>query len=270
MSQELDFSVIKDFYHISPEGADKPIFELPASGLTKAASARGALDEMGRLWKAVGMDLPTSFTGITLFNLTVMNVFFSASHNVFLRLPLNALTFQLEWHHDHAHSGYKLQALEQVCLPVDEQERKEILIREWTALFQETVIPAVNGISAAGGFKPDMIWNQFGGGMHGVIAYVRQAFDIPGLADRLDAEFAVIEGLPAEVFQRKRNPFLHKPRFIDNPWDPSGNPQMLRSSCCMYDRREDGAKCYNCPQMLPQERDERRKQVLDELAEAHS
>lgn len=269
MSQELDFSVIKDFYHISPEGADEPYYELLASGLTDAAAAAEALEQMGRLWKAVGMELPTSFTGITLFNLTVMNVFFSASHNVFLRVSLNDMTFQLEQHDDHAHYGFKLHALEPVALPSDEMERTELLVREWTALFQETILPAVNGIAAAGGLKPDLIWNQFGGGMHGVIAYVRQAFDIPGLADRMDAEFAILEGLPADVFQRRRNPFLHKPRYIDNPWDPD-HPQMLRSSCCMYDRRENGSKCYNCPQMLPQERDERRKQVLEELAHAHS
>ncbi|MGO4372186.1 hypothetical protein AB4Z21_15720, partial [Paenibacillus sp. MCAF20] len=54
---------------------------------------------------------------------------------------------------------------------------------------------------------------------------------------------------------------IHTPRFIDNPWHPE-KPLMMKSACCFYDCRVDGDKCYACPRMLPEEREERKKVVL--------
>nr|WP_279590354.1 (2Fe-2S)-binding protein [Paenibacillus lupini] len=36
----------------------------------------------------------------------------------------------------------------------------------------------------------------------------------------------------------------------------------MHSSCCMYDRRENGTKCYTCPRMTSDEREERKSEIL--------
>lgn len=262
MSQELDFSLIKTYYHISPEGAEQPLFELPAAMLAKPEHAIRALEETGKLWRAIGMELPVSFTGITFFNLGLMNLWFGAQSNQFLRLPLSSLTFQLEWHNDHAHCGYKIHELDCIPIPVESEARRAALIEAWTEYIQETAIPAINAIAQAGAVRPDLIWNQFGAGIHSIRATIRKELSNPVLSDRIDADFEVIESLPAEVFKRKRNPYVHKPRYIDNPWSPPDGQYIIRSSCCMYDKRENGSKCYNCPRMLPQDRETLKQQRL--------
>ncbi|MCR2802831.1 (2Fe-2S)-binding protein [Paenibacillus soyae] len=262
MSQELDFTLIKTYYHISPEGADEPLYELPATRLLERPKAVETLKEVGRLWKATSMELPSSFTGVTFFNLGLMNMLFTAQNNVFLRLPLDKLTLQLEWHHDHVHIGYRIAELDAVPVPEQPALREAALKELWTEFIQETAIPGIEAIAEAGGVKPDLIWNQFGAQIHSVFGYIRQDLDIPGLPDQVEADFRYIEALPAELFGRRRNPYVHKPRYIDNPWSPPNGTYILRSSCCMYDRRENGEKCYNCPQMLPEERDARRQQIL--------
>lgn len=265
-SEKLDFSLIKSFYHISPEGAEAPYYELPAALLLDRVRAFEALSEHGRLWKATGLELPASTLGGTFFNLTVMNLVFSAQFNLFVKLPLEALTLQLEEHHDHAHVGYKINTLETIDIPQSPAERERVMKTAWTEYMAVTVIPALNAIALAAEVKPDLIWNQFGGQIHSVRAYIREHVPAPGLADLIDAEFAILEALPADVFQRRRNPFHHKPRYIDNPWSPPNGQYIVRSSCCMYDRRENGTKCYTCPMMLPEEREQRRQQVIAEQA----
>ncbi|MFD0587100.1 (2Fe-2S)-binding protein [Paenibacillus sp. GCM10027627] len=263
-SEMLDFSLVKSYYHISPEGADAPFYELPAAQLLERNYALEALAKKGASWKAIGMELPVSFTGIPFFYLGLMNLLFSAQYNQFIKLPLSALTLQLENHNDHVHIGFKINELQTVDIPTDPVERASVIANEWSEFIGETVIPAFDALAEAAELKPDIIWNQFGAATHSVLAYVRDELQVPGLIDLIEADFKIIEALPAEVFKRRRNPYVHKPRYIDNPWSPPDGQLIIRSSCCMYDRREEGTKCYNCPQMLPAEREERRQKILVE------
>lgn len=262
MSQALDFSLVKTFYHISPEGAEETLYELPAEQLLEPKKAEEVLGEVGKHWKAIGMELPASFTGTTFFSLGFMNLFFSARHNQMLRLPLDHLTLQLEWHHDHLHIGYKINKLDIIHIPEQVAAREAVIVDAFSTFIKETAIPGIEAIARAGDVKPDMIWNQFGAQIHSVLEYIRKELNMPEVSDRLEADFKFIEALPAEVFERRRNPYVHKPHYIDNPWSPPDGTYIMRSACCMYDRRENGEKCYNCPQMLPAEREERRRQVL--------
>lgn len=39
----------------------------------------------------------------------------------------------------------------------------------------------------------------------------------------------------------------------------------MRSSCCLFDRRVEGTKCYVCPRMTPEEREARAKEMLESI-----
>lgn len=263
MAEPLDFAIINSFYHISPEGMDSPEFEIPAAQLLDAGTARSTLERLGAHGKCHGMEMPVSFLGMTMFNLCVTNLYFLARNDRFLQLRLDGMTFQFESHDDHFHLGYRLDALNERTLPPQGDEARGLAIDEaWRAMFKETVIPFIQSIAAAGGLKPDLIWNQFGGAVHSVIEYVRIHMPVPELLAGLDEQLGRLEALSPETFGRRRNPFVHKPRYIDNPWAPPDGQYIVRSSCCMYDRREGGEKCYNCPQMLPEEREARRRRIM--------
>lgn len=264
MTSQLDFTIIDSFYHISPQGFAKPLTEWPARELLDPSTAKDVLDRTGELWKACGYELPVSYVGMTMFNFCVTSLFFSAKDQVWVRFKLEDMTFQLEQHEDHAHVGYRLDRLEIIPLPEDRDARLAFLRSAWTGLIRDMIKPFIDVIAQAGGLKGEMIWNQFGSQVPTTLDYVRDHLAMPELVDRIHEDLAVVQELEPELFGRRRNPFVHKPRLVDNPWSPDGGTYYLRSACCMFDHRESGEKCYTCPRMLPEERDERRKLVLQE------
>lgn len=266
MAEALDFTIINSFYRISPEGMVSPDVQIPAAELLNADSARRTLETLGVQGRCIGSELPVSFIGMTMFNLCVATLYFLARNERFLRFRLEDMTFQLESHGNHFHLGFKLNRLDEQPLPDGGEERGRAIDEAWAAMFGETVIPFIQSIAAAGGLKPDIVWNQFGGAIHAVIQYVRVQMPIPQFLAGIDDQFERLTSLPPEVFGRRRNPFLHKPRYVDNPWSPPDGQYILRSACCMYDHREGGSKCYSCPRMLPDEREARRERILAENA----
>ena len=158
----IDFTLLRSFYHISPEGADHPSFEMPAAEFLNPDKAREAMLELGKLYRAVGMELPVSFTGMTFFNLCMTRLLANVQSDRPLRLALADLTFQLEQHNDHAHAGYRVDKLVGLEPPDDPRLRETFGRDSWIGLFRDTITPAVEAVAAAAGYKPAMIWNQFG------------------------------------------------------------------------------------------------------------
>ncbi|MDQ6418038.1 (2Fe-2S)-binding protein [Paenibacillus sp. LHD-117] len=264
MSIELDFTIIRSFYHISPQGFDVPLAEMPAVDLLDQAKAKEVLERTGELWKACGNELPVSYIGMTMFNFCVTSLFFSARDQVWPKFKLKDMTFQMEQHDDHAHVGYKLDRLELVPLPQSREERDTFFRAAWPEWIREMIKPFIESVAHAGGLKPEMIWSQFGAQLLSTIDYVSNHLQMPDLVERIQGDLTVLHELEPELFGRRRNPFVHTRRYIENPWSPPDGTFILRSSCCMFDHREDGEKCYNCPRMLPEEREERKKLVLAE------
>ncbi|MDF2837810.1 MAG: hypothetical protein K0Q63_3450 [Paenibacillus sp.] len=264
MTSKLDFTMIDSFYHISPQGFADPLAGWPAKDLLDPAVAKVVLDRTGELWKACGYELPVSYVGMTMFNFSVTSLFFGAKDNVWVNFKLEDMTFQLEQHDDHAHVGFRLDHMEVVPLPEDRNDRAAFLRAAWSEWIRDMIKPFIESIAQAGGLKGEMIWSQFGAQLLSTMEYVQNQLAMSELVEHIKEDAAVIQALEPELFGRRRNPFVHKPRFVDNPWSPPDGTFILRSACCMFDHREDGEKCYNCPRMLPEERDERRKLALAE------
>ncbi|WP_028610750.1 hypothetical protein [Paenibacillus harenae] len=262
MTLDIDFTIIDTFFHISPKGVAAPVFEMAAPDFLHTEQAYAALVKGGEMVQATDTRLAASFVGMSFFNLCVTKLIIAAQYNRLLELPLNKLTFQLELHGDHAHLGYKINELRWTNLPVNGQARNQLLLQDLTAYFQAELNSAIESVADSAGVKSAMIWNQFGGQIHLIRDYFQLYEKRQSVLDQFDLDFNLLMELSPDVFNRKKNPFIHKPRYIDNPWSPPDGQTILRSSCCMYDCRVDGQKCYNCPGMLPEEREERRKEVL--------
>ncbi|MGG1636513.1 (2Fe-2S)-binding protein [Paenibacillus sp. NRS-1760] len=261
MAHDMDFTLVEKYFHISPKGAAHPLLELPATSFYDKETAHATLIKAGEMVQATGMQLAASFVGMSFFNLCITNLFFAAQYNRYLDLSLHNLTYQLEKHDDHAHLGFKINALRWTDVPTEEQERKQFLENAFRTSFKDEINDIVEAVAISADVKSAMIWNQVGGQLQGVIDFLKNNMNDQSLLTVVQRDLEVILGLPAEVFNRKRNPFVHKPRYIDDPWSPGGPQIVLRSSCCMYDCRVDGVKCYTCPRMLPEEREERRNLV---------
>lgn len=257
-----DFSVLKTYLHIAPEDADHLLAEMPATELLY----EGRLTEMMRLTgektQAIDLTLPASFFGTTLCHLCMVKLYFLAVHEVILDLSLDRLTFQIDYDEDHGHPhlGYKINELATRDIPAPEGE--SAVRGDWEAFLAESVVPAVETIARMAGMKPEMIWHQFGGLIAYLEDFMRQAQLPEEAIERYEAHVRLLsESIEPERFRQRRNPFKWKVRYVENCYQP-GEKWIMRSACCLYDRREGGEKCYVCPRRTEQEREEMKQRLL--------
>lgn len=259
MTQTMDFTLVNSYYHISPEGAENPQAELPATELLNKARVRDLMQVAGEVVQSHGLDLPASFFGTSLCNLCSTRLVFLAQYNKMLDLSLENLTFQIEIHDDHVHLGYKINELRYYEVP--EEEKESFLLKDWEAFILHTVTPAVEAIAEAAGVKSAMIWQQFGGEMGSLREYVAHNEMREEVLASFNYHFTLLsESVAPEHFKRNRNPFKYTMRYTDNPYHKGGR-FVMRSSCCLYDRRENGEKCYVCPRLTEDERQEMRVKI---------
>lgn len=255
----IDFSLLKTYFHISPEGADHPELTLPAAELLEAAPMLDLLQRTQQQYKALDLELPASFIGLSLYGLTAAQLILLAQYDVWVDLSLDNLDFQHEAHDDHAHAGYKLRELRTQSVPTG-AERASFIVTAWTHQFQQTVVPLIENVARQAGVKPQMIWSQFGGRQSFLRDYIHENIQHEALLARFDDEDRRLSELPADLFGMRRNPYIHNPRRIASPYT-EGKTVIIRSSCCMYYKREEGRKCYNCPMLTDTERESMKQTI---------
>lgn len=265
MTTAYDFSLIKMYLHISPEGADHILDEMPAVDFFQPARLEDMLRKTGETVQAIDNQLAGSFFGTSLCNLCITKLYFLSAYNKVLDLSLDHLLFQIDYEegHGHAHLGYKINQL--ITQDIPSENGEAFVLADWEHFIVTTVRPAVEAIASAASMKPEMIWQQFGG-LAGMMMEFVHAMQLPEqVKDGFNYHFKLLtESISLEVFNRKRNPFQWTRRYVANPLKPDEN-WVMRSSCCLFDRRADGTKCYVCPRMTPEEREVRSKEMLERI-----
>lgn len=263
MTDEIDWTLVEQYYSISPTGAVEPLAELPAAMLLDRKQAITILEQGGAAVRATGLELPASFVGLTFFYLFASTVTIMAQSNRMPDLSLDNLTFQLVRYGDeHVRLGYRVHQASGQELPEEPEAMEAVVELELTRYIQEVLVPLVESIAETAGLKSAMIWNQFSGQYTYLKKFFHMHVDEAKERARFDRIYELIlNRISPEVFGRRRHPLIHKPRYIDNPANPE-EKWMLRSSCCMYYARENGVKCYTCPKMTPAELAERTQALL--------
>ncbi|GGA31201.1 (2Fe-2S)-binding protein [Paenibacillus physcomitrellae] len=261
MEPAFDFSIVKMYFHVSPEGAEHPIYELPAVRMYEEQALQEALKLSGEQVQATSLALPASFVGTSLCKLSLIQLLFAAQYNRLIHLAPEQLVYQVEQHDDHAHLGYRITEVVSEEIPSD--GRAAFLARHWEPYFETFITPVVEQIAVTAGLKPDAIWQQFGGQLSYVKEFLIANEPRKDVAERFMQDSRQLAEMAPELFRRRRNPYNHHPRYVENPLNPD-EKWLMQSSCCMYDRREGGMKCYTCPQMPPEEREARRQVLLAE------
>jgi ferric iron reductase protein FhuF len=259
----MDLTLAEKYFQLSTKGAEAPLLSIPATELLDRDKMRELLSESAVLLKGIGMELAVSFVGIGLFGLVASQQLIMSQYNLVLDLSLSNITVQLVATPTYGQIALKLGELRWTDLP--ENGRREAVEAEWRRYFQESYTPLIETVADAGGFKPDLIWNQYGAAAAYYIEYVRTTFAGLPMLQAYEADFEVMSGLPGQVFNRRKNPFPHTPTHIDSPYEP-GKQLMIRSSCCMYYKREEGVKCYSCPLLKEDDRQEMKRKIEAELS----
>ncbi|MEF3303426.1 hypothetical protein [Paenibacillus sp. GYB003] len=242
---------IEQLFHISAKGADNPDCSVRAIDLLEREPMLGLLTRYGEMMKAHGLELAVSFFGVGLFGLVAANHWAMSRCGRLPDLSLVQLTVQLEVRDYGGQFVFKLGDAAWTDLP---ENRREAFVEEaWVRYFQEQLNPLVESAASAAGLKSGLIWNQYGSTAAFYMDYIRETVPAGEELERCEADFAILRGLPGSVFNRRSNPFRHTPRYAPNPFQPD-KPIMIRSACCMYDKRENGTKCYYCPIVSDSER----------------
>ncbi|MFC5528775.1 (2Fe-2S)-binding protein [Cohnella yongneupensis] len=262
----MDLTFMEKYCHISTHGAENPVYSVSVADLMDPAIMRDLLERGGALVKAIGMELAVSFIGLAAFGLPSTKQLMMSQYNRVLDLSPSNVTVQLVMHNDYAQVVFKLHELKWTELPETPCERNAAVIAEWERYFRLEFNPLIERIASAGGMKPDLIWNQFGTRIAFMMDSIRENTPQGPKLQRIEEDFALLAGLPPKTFNRRRkNPFDHTPVYVDSPYKP-GTQTMIRSACCMYYRRENGVKCYNCPILKESERAERKAEIEALLA----
>jgi siderophore-iron reductase FhuF len=262
MPQTPDFTLAETFFNILPKGAKNPVFSASAAELLKPETMDELLEQGRAGLRGFGLDIAVSLVGLAFFNLPATVMAYMSLYGQVLDLSLNRLTVQLEIDGDRCYIVFKPDEVRWTELPGD--GRDEAYARALKELLRGTVNPVVEMVAARGGFKPDLIWNQYGARMISILDYILQRVEDEASKETFRCDYErLLCGLPAETFNRGKNPYIHEPRYVESPYKP-GDSIVIRSSCCMWYRRENGEKCYNCPLLTDEQREEKKLRILRE------
>jgi siderophore-iron reductase FhuF len=257
MQLDMDLTLLEEHFNISTTGSDEAAHAIAASDVMHNADMKEFLHQGSVLLRGIGLELAVSCIGLAYFGLAAAQQYVMSQYNRILDLSLENLTIQLESHANYASVAFKINEWTWTELPA--VHRDAAITVAWEQLFSQTLNPLIEATSSAGGLKPSLIWNQYGARMTYMKGFLREQVTGVQTRQRLEDDLMLLTNLPASTFNlNRKNPFEHTPCYIDSPTQ-TGKQVMLRSSCCMYYRREEGVKCYSCPLLKEDERAERKK-----------
>ncbi|WP_158606770.1 (2Fe-2S)-binding protein [Paenibacillus ginsengarvi] len=265
--QTLDFSLAETYFHISPRGSDNPLFETPAVSLLQPQTMDSLLSLGRDMLRGLDLTISGSFLGLAFFGLPAAVLSFMYQYDGVLDLSLDNLTAQVESHGDHPHLVLKINEVRLKQLP--ETGRNEAMARELAELFRHSVTPVIELACARIGCKPDLVWNQFGSRMISVNEFILQRAASEAMKDKYRQHYELLVSLAPEEFNHRKNPYVHKPRYIESAYDPQ-KQVLVRSSCCMWYRKENGVKCYTCPILKDTQREQMKLELREQRAKASS
>lgn len=235
----IDFSFIKTYCQVAPDEVDHLYLDVPATSLLNEDKLSQLLLQTKDIYEADDFLLPASVIGLSLFGLCGAQWIIQAQSNQELNLSLENIRLQIGLFNNKVPF---LQLKVSDCTP---QAPTDLV----TYVHDHLTAP-IELIAKVAGVKPSLIYNQFGART----ASLADAFLQHEKNDDIRQRFtSLYEQLQLDKAWRK-NPFLHEPVYLDNPYSP-GSKMMMRSSCCMFYRKKNGIKCYNCPTLSTSERE---------------
>lgn len=260
----LDLTLFEEHFRISTKGSQHPLLSIPAVDLLREDTMKDLLVTGSKLVKGIGLELAVSIIGLSFFGLAATKQVVMSQYNRILDLSLDNLTLQLESHGDYAYVGFKISELKWTDLPTE--GREDAIKAEWTRYFSATLNPLIEKAASAAELKSPIIWNQYGARSTYLMDYLKNNLPDGPVKQVIADDFQLLAGMPGETFNSRKNPFDHTPCYLDSPYK-AGAQIILRSSCCMYYKRENGTKCYNCPILKEEARTELKVKIEAKMKE---
>lgn len=240
----IDFSFITSHCLISPHDVEPLVLELQAEHLTNESMVASLLDQLKELYEADDYLLPASVIGMSLFNLITAQMIVQSKHKQQLDMNLSNIDLQVKMFGK---------------LPVLYVKINDCTLRSASPISQliQYLEKPISIIAKTAGVKPSLIYNQFGGRA----AQITEAFLQHEKNENVKATYYSLLNQLKNDDCYEKNPFQYEPKLLDSPYHP-GKKMMMRSSCCMFYRKKDSKKCYNCPTLSQQARMKMKEEIL--------
>ncbi|MBW4080519.1 (2Fe-2S)-binding protein [Paenibacillus sp. S150] len=266
MNEALTQELISKF-DLHPAPPAEALHSFKATELVQEEGARTFIACYRPLMKALDDKAAGAYFG-SYFSSVALAVQYSIS--VYSSVPaisLSNLTVHLIPADGYCRIAFSLQDWNIQAAPAEESReswRNEIL----AGFYSDTAAPLLCSMSEASGLSLGEIWGQLPTKFNYYIELFTAGLQNSKLLYTLQEDYSYLkDGLPAEVFGLKRNPFLVKVRRIEALADPEQTVQ-IRNRCCMYYRTEGGSYCYTCPRLKEEERVIRRVEFRKKAASA--
>lgn len=251
----IDYSFITPQCQLSPEGVQPILFEMNAIDLFEPHQVQDLLILAKEKYEADDFLLPVSSIGLSLFGLLGTQWIIFSQYQRILNLNLSNIILQIGVFNET--SPYIFLKLKDDTL----YELETNQIDYFSDFIQSNIVEPIEVISKVASIKPSIVYNQFGSRA----TTLANAFLQRGYSVEIENNFSTIynqlkNNLPSNMFNGRKNPFLFKPIFIENPYE-EGKNLMVRSSCCMFYKKKNGVKCYSCPALSKKAREEMRKNL---------
>lgn len=239
----IDFSFIESHCLLSPHDVKPIVLEEQALHLTNENKVTSLLNHLKELYEADDYLLPASVIGMSLFNLIAAQMIIQSRYNQQLDMNLSNINLQVKMFGSFPVLYVKI-------------ENCSLWPSSPITDFVHDLHQPISIIAKAAGVKPSLIYNQFGGRA----AQIATAFLQHEKNENVQATYnSLLNQLKNDDYYEK-NPFQNEPKFIDSPYNP-GTKMMMRSFCCMFYRKKDGKKCYNCPTLSQQVRNKMKEKI---------
>lgn len=255
--------LLETYFQISKTGLDQPLFSYAGNELLSRPVMANILHISKRELDAYNLALPASFFANTLFGLIAVMHYNLAWENKALLFPLSSFAFQAKPERNLLRGALHILRFERQA--VSESNREAFLKDYMFTFYQQTLSPLIEQTAESAGIHPMVLWSQYGGRMRYIIEFMLQQNYGDSFNHRLQKDYELLCGLEPAIFNGRKNPFVFRPRYVENPWQPD-QPLLLRSSCCLYDQREHGETCYNCPKLPPWKREMQKERIKKEIS----
>ncbi|MBA2944174.1 (2Fe-2S)-binding protein [Paenibacillus sp. CGMCC 1.16610] len=261
--------VLAEQFGVTTESHPQPLFTIAGSRLSTVDGMRELISAYSPLMKALE---PAAACVYFISRLGVLNM---AVHGMMLKDELIDLapelwTLQIYMHKQgYAEFRYVLDDIRQLEGPregVRSAWRKEHL-SHW---YGTHIRPIVEAASLAADMDITHLWKLFPTRMRYMFDRLKEQAGSEQEQLRIEDEWTFVSReLNGQVFGRAGNPLNVKFIYLDYPSAP-GEPDTqvrMKSGCCMFYCTEGGYYCYTCPRLKPSEREERKVQIREKLAQ---
>lgn len=264
--QVLDLSELEERFGIRSDDRNGLIVSIPAEQLLMREHADRLLQAYAPLIRALGVEVAATYFSGWYGSICLAMQYMVSHYDHVLDLSLANVTVQLYPNKQYYHFSFKIG--EPRIKSWDGYDREEWRNSVLETLYRDNVRPLIDALARFGSINAGQLWGQIVTEMYREVdSWLIDASD-DSLKRRISSDFHFLtQGLGADVFGRKKNPFNMKLRTVENPFKP-GCQTYIKAACCLAYRTDNPEDigheyCFTCPRLSAQKREEYKTLILE-------